>query len=60
VANQQFMGTVLVAAKGEVVFAKGYGLADVEKNIPNTPDTKFMIGSITKQFTAMLVTQLGD
>ena len=54
------MGTVLVAAKGEVVFAKGYGLADVEKNIPNTPDTKFMIGSITKQFTAMLVTQLGD
>jgi CubicO group peptidase (beta-lactamase class C family) len=58
VANQQFMGTVLVAEKGKVVFVKGYGLADVEKNIPNTPDTKFMIGSITKQFTAMLVTQL--
>ena len=58
VANQQSMGTVLVAEKGEVVFAKGYGLADVEKSIPNTPETKFMIGSITKQFTAMLVTQL--
>jgi len=57
-ANHQFMGTVLVAEKGEVVFAEGYGLADAEKNIPNTPDTKFMIGSITKQFTAMLVTQL--
>jgi CubicO group peptidase (beta-lactamase class C family) len=52
------MGTVLVAEKGKVVFAKGYGLADVEKNNPNTPDTRFMIGSITKQFTAMLVTQL--
>ena len=58
VVNQQFMGSVLVAEKGKVIFAKGYGLADVEKNIPNTPDTKFMIGSITKQFTAMLVTQL--
>jgi CubicO group peptidase (beta-lactamase class C family) len=58
VSDQQFMGCVLVAEKGEVVFAKGYGLADVEGNIPNTLDTKFMIGSITKQFTAMLVTQL--
>lgn len=60
VADQQFMGCVLVAEKGKVVFAKGYGLADVERNIPNTPDTKFMIGSITKQFTAMLVTQLAE
>jgi CubicO group peptidase (beta-lactamase class C family) len=58
VVNHQFMGSVLVAEKGQVVFAKGYGLADVEKNVPNTPETKFMIGSITKQFTAMLVTQL--
>ncbi len=58
VVNQQFMGSVLVAEKGKVVFAKGYGLADVEQNIPNSPDTRFMIGSITKEFTAMLVTQL--
>jgi len=58
VINHQFMGSVLVAEKGKIVFAKGYGLADVEKNIPNTPETKFMIGSITKQFTAMLITQL--
>jgi CubicO group peptidase (beta-lactamase class C family) len=58
VADQQFMGSVLVAEKGDVIFAKGYGLADVEQNIPNTPETKFMIGSITKQFTAMLVMQL--
>lgn len=58
VVNQQFMGSVLVAEKGKVVFAKGYGLANVDLNIPNTPDTRFMIGSITKQFTAMLVTQL--
>ncbi len=58
VAHHHFMGTVLVAEKGKVVFAKGYGLADVDRNMPNTPETKFMIGSITKQFTAMLVTQL--
>jgi CubicO group peptidase (beta-lactamase class C family) len=58
--NFNFMGSVLVAEKGKVLFAKGYGLADVEKNMPNTPETKFMIGSITKQFTAMLVTQLAE
>jgi len=58
VLNGQFMGSVLVAENGEVILAKGYGLADAEKNIPNTPETKFGIGSITKQFTAMLVTQL--
>jgi len=58
VAHDQFMGTVLVAEKGKVVFAKGYGLANVDRNMPNTPETKFMIGSITKQFTAMLITQL--
>ena len=58
VVNHGFMGSVLVAEKGKVVFSKGYGLANVEQNIPNTPETQFMIGSITKQFTAMLVTQL--
>ena len=58
VAHRNFMGSVLVADRGKVVFSKGYGLADVEKNVPNTPETRFMIGSITKQFTAMLVTQL--
>lgn len=57
VVDHQFMGSVLVADKGEIVFAKGYGLANVERNIPNTPQTKFMIGSITKQFTSMLVIQ---
>jgi len=58
VADPGFMGSVLVAEKGKILFAKGYGLADVEKNIPNTPDTQFGVGSITKQFTALLVTQL--
>lgn len=58
VANKQFNGSVLVAEKGQVIFKKGYGMANMEWLIPNTPDTKFRLGSITKQFTAMLIMQL--
>lgn len=54
----QFNGTVLVAEEGKVIFKKGYGLANMEWNIPNKPDTKFRLGSITKQFTSMLILQL--
>ncbi|MVM31421.1 serine hydrolase [Spirosoma sp. HMF4905] len=58
VANRQFNGSVLVAEHGQVIFKKGYGMANMEWNIPNAPDTKFRLGSITKQFTAMLIMQL--
>ena len=54
----QFNGTVLVAENGKIVYQKGFGLADMEWNIPNKPDTKFRLGSITKQFTSTLVLQL--
>jgi CubicO group peptidase (beta-lactamase class C family) len=54
----QFNGSVLVSEGGEVIFKKGYGLANMEWNIPIKPDTKFRIGSITKQFTSMLILQL--
>ena len=54
----QFNGTVLVAESGEIIFKKGYGLANMDWNILNEPDTKFRIGSITKQFTSMLIMQL--
>lgn len=53
-----FNGTVLVADGGEVIYKKGFGEADMTWGVPNTPDTKFRIGSITKQFTAALVLQL--
>ena len=52
-----FTGTVLVTDHDKVIFKKGYGLADREWNIPNTPDVKFRLGSITKQFTSMLIMQ---
>ena len=54
----EFNGTVLVAEKGKVIYQKGFGLADMEWNVPNQPDTKFRLGSITKQFTSMLIMQL--
>ncbi|HAA31543.1 MAG TPA: serine hydrolase, partial [Cyanobacteria bacterium UBA8553] len=55
-----FMGTVLVAREGEVLLSNGYGLANLEHNIAHTPQTKFRLGSITKQFTATAILQLQE
>ena len=52
-----FSGTVLVSQHDRVIFKKGYGLANREWKIPNAPNVKFRLGSITKQFTSMLVMQ---
>ena len=54
----QFNGAALVAENNKVIIKKGYGLANMEWNIPNEPDTKFRLGSITKQFTATVILQL--
>lgn len=54
----KFNGTALVAESGRVILKKGFGLANREWNIVNRPDTKFRLGSITKQFTATLILQL--
>lgn len=53
-------GSVLVAEHGHVIYRKGLGEANRSWGIPNTPDTRFRIGSVTKQFTATLVLQLVD
>lgn len=55
-----FNGTALVAENGKVIYKGGFGMANMEWGIPNTPETKFRLGSITKQFTAMLTLQLVD
>jgi len=55
-----FNGSILVAETGKVIYKKGLGLANMEWRIPNTPETKFRLGSITKQFTATLVLQLAE
>jgi len=51
-------GTFLVAIDGQIVLYKGYGLADRERHIPNTPNTLFEMGSITKTFTAAAILRL--
>ncbi|HEX9256390.1 MAG TPA: serine hydrolase [Candidatus Angelobacter sp.] len=56
----KFMGTVLVAQDGKVLLDKGYGSANLEWDIPNTPTTKFRLGSITKQFTAASILLLEE
>jgi len=56
----RFSGAVLVARDGKPILSKGYGLADREWEVPNTPQTKFRLGSITKQFTAALVLRLQE
>ena len=56
----KFMGTVLVAQDGKVLLDKGYGFANLEWDVPNTPATKFRLGSITKQFTAASILLLEE
>jgi CubicO group peptidase (beta-lactamase class C family) len=56
----RFTGSALVARDGKVIFSKGYGLANAEFDIPNTPQTKFRLGSITKQFTAVSILLLQE
>lgn len=55
-----FMGAVLVARDGEVLFDKGYGSANLEWNIANDGDTKFRLGSVTKQFTGVAILLLQE
>lgn len=56
--NKNFHGSVLVAKDGNILLQKGYGMADIKNNIQIDENTRFAIGSITKQFTAMAIMQL--
>jgi CubicO group peptidase (beta-lactamase class C family) len=58
--EQPFSGVVLVRQGGEVIHAKGYGLAHRAEEIPNRIDTRFGTASGTKTFTATAVCQLAD
>lgn len=55
-----FSGTILVARGDRVLLRRAAGFADRERKIPNTPDTKFPLESITKQFTAAAILLLGE
>ena len=50
-----FDGAVLVAENGKIIYKDAFGLANREWNIPNQTNTKFMIGSVSKPLTAVLM-----
>jgi D-alanyl-D-alanine carboxypeptidase len=50
--SNDFQGSVLVARHGRILLRESYGWANREHDVRNTADTKFRIGSVTKQFTA--------
>jgi CubicO group peptidase (beta-lactamase class C family) len=55
-----FSGSVMVTKNGVSLLSAGFGMANLELGVPNSPSTKFRIGSITKQFTAMGILILQD
>ncbi len=57
-AAGNFSGVVLVGEEGKVLYQRAFGFGNLEWKIPNGLDTKFEIGSMTKQFTALLVLQM--
>ena len=54
----QFNGVILVAERGQVIYERAFGQANLEWGIPNTLDTKFEIASMTKPMTALVIMQL--
>lgn len=59
-AYHVFSGVIFVAKGDAVLFEKAWGMANYEFNVPNTPDTRFRIASITKRFTQIVVTRLAE
>jgi CubicO group peptidase (beta-lactamase class C family) len=60
-AKENIPGLSLAVVKdGKPVKVQGYGLANVELNVPVMPETVFEIGSVTKQFTASLILLLAE
>ncbi len=60
ILGTDFNGSALVSRDGDLLFAEGIGMADDAHGIPNTPETRFRLGSVTKQFTAMAVLMLAS
>lgn len=53
-------GSILIAKGGEILLSKGYGIANREYDIKCSPDTKFRLASVSKQFTAMAIMMLEE
>lgn len=59
-ASSDLSGVILVAKEGEIALNKGYGFAQIERELPNTEQTQFRIASLSKTFTAALVLHLAE
>jgi len=53
-----FNGTVLIADSGQIIFEKAFGNANEENKVPNKTNTRFRLGSVSKQFTAYIIMKL--
>ncbi len=58
--TEGFSGTLLIAKDGKIVHAQGYGFADRENKIPNTLDTVYSTGTLTRYFTAAAILKLAE
>jgi CubicO group peptidase (beta-lactamase class C family) len=56
----RFSGAVLLARDGQPMVSRGYGMANIELGVPNTSQTVFRLGSVTKQFTSMAILLLQE
>ncbi|GEM44414.1 serine hydrolase domain-containing protein [Deinococcus cellulosilyticus] len=57
---RHFMGDVVIREKGKVIFQQSAGLANVEFEVPNSAETVFEIGSVSKSFTAVAILKLQE
>ncbi|MBS1532366.1 MAG: beta-lactamase family protein [Bacteroidetes bacterium] len=56
----QFSGSVLIAVNGKAQYQKSFGMADIEKRTENNQHTRFLLASVSKQFTAMGIVVLKE
>jgi CubicO group peptidase (beta-lactamase class C family) len=56
--NKEFVGSVLVADSGKIIYQKSFGKADQKGNLQHTDTTKFLIASISKPITSVLILRL--
>lgn len=60
VEAERFIGSILIARDGQTIVSQGYGMANIEHDAPNTPNTVFRLASLTKQFTATAILLLQE
>ena len=58
--NRAFNGSVLISRRGRILIRKGYGYANVARRVPNRPNTRFRISSLTNTFNLVALLQLSE